>query len=121
MRKLNKSYLKNYGKAAGAASLAFLYEEIAGAAVVKATAQDNKISPFDVGMQLFVGWGPIALAAHQMATRPGGSYFWSSFGGAMMFNRIDNLGVALGMPALTPFGAVMPGETLAQAQIRLNQ
>lgn len=121
MRRLNTSYLKDYGASVGASSLAYLYEEIAGAAVVNATAQDGKLSAFDIALQILVGWGPIALAAHQSA-QGRGSYFWNSFGGAVMFNRIDNLAVnVFGQPALTPYGAILPGETLAQARIRLGQ
>lgn len=116
MRKLNMKFAKDLGASGGAAGLAFLYEEIAGAAVVNATGRDGKISPFDFALQILVGWGPIVLAAHQSAK---GSHFWTSFGGAVMFNRIDNLAIALGQPALTHMGAVLPGETIVQAQRRI--
>jgi len=109
-------FARDMGKSGGAAGLAFLYEEIVSDNVVNATGRDGKISPFDLVLQVLVGWGPIVLAAHQSAK---GSHFWTSFGGAVMFNRIDNIAIALGQPALTRMGAVLPGETIAQAQSRI--
>lgn len=114
-RKLNLDFLMDVSKHGSGAALAFLYEEIAGAAVVNATAQDNKISPFDFAMQMLVGWGPLVFAAYY----PG--QFTASFAGATIFNRIDNLAVTgFGARAQSPMGPIMKGETLLQAQARMG-
>ncbi len=115
MRKLNTAFLKDMGLATGAAGAAMLWDEIAGAAVIDATARDGKVSPMDMLLQMVIGWGPLAFAA----TRPPGNYFWPAFGGAIAFNRIDNLMIALGQPALTPLGPIRPGETLETARARI--
>lgn len=114
-RKLNMAFLKDMGKLGGGTFAAFMYEEIAGAAVVDATARDGRFSPFDIALQLAVGWGPFVLASYQ------GGPFWTAFAGATAYNRVDNLVVALGGRASTVFGPIAPGETQAQTQARLGQ
>lgn len=114
MRKLNLSYFKGLGAVGAGSGLAFLYEEIAGAAVVDATARDNKMSGFDVLLQIVTGVGPLAVAGHF-----GGS-FWAGFAGAMIHNRIDNVATVLGARALSPMGVVRKGETMAEAVARLT-
>lgn len=113
-RKLNMAFMKDMGKVGAGTFAAYLYEEIAGAAVVEATARDGRFSPFDVALQLMVGWGPFVLASTQ------GGAFWNSFAGATAYNRVDNIVVALGGRANTPLGVIAPGETMSQAQARLG-
>jgi hypothetical protein len=114
-RKLNMKFVQDMGKAGAGTFAAYLYEEIAGAAVVQATAQDGRFSPFDVLLQLAVGWGPFVVASMQ-----GGGAFWNAAAGAVAYNRVDNIVVALGGKAVTPFGVIAPGETMAQAQARIG-
>lgn len=114
MRKMNMAFLADMGKVGAGTAAAFLYEEIAGSAVVDATARDGHFSPFDVALQLLVGWGPFVLASTQ------GGPFWTSFAGATAYNRVDNIVVALGGKARTPLGVIAPGETMSQAQARLG-
>ena len=116
MRKLNMAFLKDMGSVTGAAGAAMLWDEIAGAAVIDATARDGKITLMDMLLQMAVGWGPLVFAA----TRPTGNYFWPAFGGAIALNRIDNIMIALGQPALTPLGPIRPGETLKAASARIG-
>lgn len=113
-RKMNMAFLKDMGKVGAGTAAAFLYEEIAGSAVVDATARDGKFSPFDVALQLLVGWGPFVLASTQ------GGAFWTAFAGATAYNRVDNIVVALGGRARTPLGVIVPGETMNQAHARLG-
>lgn len=113
-RRMNMAFVKDLGKAGAGTAAAYLYEEIAGAAVVDATARDGRFSPFDVALQLLVGWGPFALASVQ------GGAFWHAFAGATAYNRVDNIVVALGGRARTPLGVVAPGETMDEAHARLS-
>lgn len=113
-RRLNMAFARDMATSAGASFGAYLYEEIAGSAVVEATAQDGRFSPFDIALQLAVGWGPFILAAHQ------GGHFWASFAGAIAFNRVDNVVVALGGRAATPVGLIRRGETMTEAESRMR-
>lgn len=112
MKKLNMAFVKDLGKHAGGSAAAFLYEEIMGDAVVRATAADRRFSPFDIVLQAAVGIGPLVVSGHLAGP------FWASFAGAIMYNRIDNVAIMLGQRAQTPMGAVMPGETLQEALAR---
>jgi len=116
MRKLNMKFAADMAKTGGGASLAYLYEEIAGQAVVEATAKDGRLSLFDIALQLAIGWGPFVLASQQ-----GGGPFWASWAGAIAFNRIDNMVYALGGRPVTHTGPAFPGESLAEARSRLGQ
>lgn len=113
-RKLNMAFAADFAKIGGASALSYLYEEIAGQAVVDATAGDGRFSPFDIALQLMVGWGPFVLASYQ------GGPFWAAFAGATAFNRIDNIVYALGGRSITHVGPGLPGETLEQTRARIG-
>ena len=114
MRKLNMKFLGDMTKSTGGVSAAYLYEELMAQAVVDATARDQKLSLFDIALQIGVGWAPFVLASYQ-----GGGPFWASFAGGCMFNRIDNLRYALGGKPITHTGPALPGESMADVQARL--
>lgn len=115
MNKLNLRFLGDFAKTTGACGAAYLYEEIAAGAVVDATARDGRYSPFDIVLQLGVGWLPFIVASYNQ-----GGPFWASFAGAVAFNRIDNLVYGLGGKPLTHTGPAFPGESMADVQRRLG-
>lgn len=116
-RRLNLRFAKDMGAIGAAAGLAMLYEQIAGKAVVDATARDGRISPFDFALQMATGWAPLILAATQSHKA---AMFWPAFAGAVMCDRVDHIMIAFGQKALTPYGPIQAGETLEMARRRLG-
>lgn len=118
MKKLNLGFVQDLALMGTGAGAAYLYDELMADAVVKVTMQDNELSVSDVVLQMLVGWGPFVAASALGGTT---SAFWSSFAGAVAFNRIDALAVTLfGQAAQSPVGPVQRGETLDKAARRLG-
>lgn len=114
-RRLNMGFVGNMGKAGAASALAYAYEDVAVEAIMHKLMTSDAPLPVKLVSSLLTGWVPLVIATHY------GGPFWAAFAGAVASNRIDNLMVAFGQPALTSVGPIQRGETLAHAQQRLGQ